>query len=275
MKNILVLFLFCTASIFAQKNLKGKAIYQSKTNIQMNFEGRDIPEDRKKMIMDRMKSMSERSYTLNFNTTESIYKENERLETVGSNSRGRFGAMMSSFSPGLQYKNTQTEELLESKEFFGKKFLIEENIQKPNWELGSETKQIGQYTCFKATLVKKVSATNFGSFRPRGNNNQNSETPSEKEITVTAWYTPQIPISNGPGDYWGLPGLILEINQDQTTILCSEIVLNSSDDFEIIAPKKGKKVSREEYNKIVAEKTKEMRERFQRGRGNGGGRGRF
>ncbi len=36
-----------------------------------------------------------------------------------------------------------------------------------------------------------------------------------KQIEVVAWYTPQIPVSNGPGEYWGLPGLILEINAEE------------------------------------------------------------
>ena len=42
---------------------------------------------------------------------------------------------------------------------------------------------------------------------------------------------------------------------------------------EIKAPKKGKEVSREEYNKIVKAKTEEMRENFKNGGGRGSGRG--
>ena len=92
-----------------------------------------------------------------------------------------------------------------------------------------------------------------------------------KEILVTAWYTPQIPVGNGPGEYAGLPGLILELNFYRTTILCSKIVLNPKESTAIKAPNKGKEVTREEYNKIVKEKTEEMRENF-RGRGGRGGR---
>jgi GLPGLI family protein len=47
-----------------------------------------------------------------------------------------------------------------------------------------------------------------------------------KDVTITAWYTPEIPVNQGPENYWGLPGLILEINDGKTVILCSKIVLN-------------------------------------------------
>jgi GLPGLI family protein len=30
-------------------------------------------------------------------------------------------------------------------------------------------------------------------------------------VVTTAWYTPQIPVSNGPRNYHGLPGLIMEV----------------------------------------------------------------
>ena len=89
-----------------------------------------------------------------------------------------------------------------------------------------------------------------------------------KKITVTAWYTPQIPVSNGPGEYWGLPGLILEINEGRTTILCTEIVLNPSEKIEITKPTKGDKVTRKEYVSIITKKMEEMRQNFRiRGRG--------
>ncbi|MGK4566045.1 GLPGLI family protein [Flavobacterium sp. 3HN19-14] len=81
-----------------------------------------------------------------------------------------------------------------------------------------------------------------------------------KETTVTAWYTPDIPVNQRPETYWGLPGLILEVNDGKTTILCSKIVLNSKEKAEIKAPKNGQVVSQKEYEKIVADKTAELKE---------------
>ena len=83
----------------------------------------------------------------------------------------------------------------------------------------------------------------------------------------------QIPINNGPGEFWGLPGLILEVSSGKTTLLCSKIVMNPTEKGDIKMPVKGKEVTKKEYNTIVKNKTEEMRETF-RGRGGRGGRGR-
>ena len=91
-----------------------------------------------------------------------------------------------------------------------------------------------------------------------------------KEITITAWYTPEIPVSQGPEGYWGLPGLILEVNDGKTTILCSKIVLNPKEKAEIKAPDNGKIVSQKEYDEIVIKKMDEMREMNQGQRGRDG-----
>jgi GLPGLI family protein len=238
-----------------------------------------MTEDQKKRIADRMKGMLEKTFVLSFNKIESKYKEEVKLNAPGGRG-GRFGGMMS-FGSGLKYKNTKEAIVLEESEFFGKLFLISESSTKPDWKLGGESKKIGNYICYKATLVKEIDpmsniASAFGR-RGRNNNNNNAEKKDEKPKTmiVTAWYSPQIPVSQGPGEYWGLPGLILEVNAGTTTVLCTEITMNPKEKVTIKKPRKGKKVTREEYTKIVKKKIDEMREQF-RGRGGnrGGGRSR-
>ena len=282
MKNLITgLFLCISLSLFSQGNFQGKAIYQSKTTVDMSSWGQKMTEERKKQIMKRMKNMLEKTYILSFTKSESTYKEEAKLDAPGT--RGfRFGGFGGS---GTKYKNVKEGTLLESTESFGKKFLITESAEKPKWELGSETKQIGNYTCFKATLVKETDASDWKNMRRRPKKKDKTkkkdstntrkisdEIEMPKTILVTAWYTPQIPISDGPGNYWGLPGLILEINEGRTTILCSEIVMNPSEKVEIKAPKKGKKVTRKEYTEIMKKKMEEMREMFRNRRGKKGGR---
>ncbi|MDY2585760.1 GLPGLI family protein [Winogradskyella aquimaris] len=277
-QSLSLIFLLCISTIsFAQQNFQGKAYYMSKTTMDLDqWGGREMSPEQKKRIQERMKSFLEKEYILTFNKEESIYKEDEKLETPGS---GRsWGGFASSFTGGPKYKNVKTKELLQDQEFFGKQFLIKDELQGLEWKMGTETKQIGQYTCFKATATKTVDEFDWRSMRRR---NDSDKTENEKKndsikkdddpmneievpktIEVVAWYTPQVPINQGPDDYWGLPGLILEVNADRTTILCTKIVMNPEEKEEIVKPKKGDEVTKAEYNDIITKKMQEMRDMY-------------
>ena len=56
----------------SQTNFQGKAVYMSKTTMDMNFGGRQMSEDQKKRIAERMKGLLEKTFVLNFNQTESV-----------------------------------------------------------------------------------------------------------------------------------------------------------------------------------------------------------
>ena len=280
----IIVSIFTLAS-FAQKEFNGKATYMSKTTMDIDSWGNgQMSDQQKKQIAERMKSMLEKTFILSFDKTASLYKEEEKLASPTAGGGGfRFGGFGGN---GTNYKNIKDAKAIKSTEFLGKDFLITEELQKPAWELSGETKQIGNYLVYKATMMKETDAMDFSNMRRRNRDDEKKDGAKKdttnvrkisddiempKEILVTAWWTPQIPVSNGPGEYWGLPGLILEVNSGRTTILCTEIVINPSEKTEIEAPKKGEKVTRTAYTKLVKEKMEEMRERFQGGRG---GRGR-
>jgi GLPGLI family protein len=270
-----LIFLLLSTFSFAQ-NFQGKAYYFSKTSVDMDsWGGRKMSEDQKKQIADRMRSMFEKTYILNFDREASTYKEEEVLEAPGG--QGGFGKWGSSFSAGMQYKNIKSQQYLQDQEFFGKQFLITDSLSKLDWKLGTETKQIGQYLCMKATAIKTVDEFDWRSMRrkPKSKEVKEGEVQKDstatsvsedieipKQIEVTAWYTPQIPVSQGPGDFWGLPWLILEVNTDKTTILCSKIIMNPQQKVQIKAPEKGDVVSRQEYNETVKKKMEEMRSMY-------------
>ena len=88
----------------------------------------------------------------------------------------------------------------------------------------------------------------------------NIDEGAPKEIRITAWYTPDIPVSQGPDKYWGLPGLILEVNDGDTTILCSKMVLNPKEKAVIKEPSKGKEVTQKEYDETLRKKSEENME---------------
>ncbi len=269
-----VLYMLFIAFAYAQ-DFQGKAVYQSKTSIaDFDFGGRQMSEEQKKRVLARIKSNLEKTFVLTFDKSTASYLEEEKLEAPSVNGSGGRGGRFGGFNTsGKLYKDLKNKTYTNQKEMFGKFFLIQDNLETFQWVMGSETKQIGNYLCYKATATKTVSATDATTFRgpPRRDSEDDEEEKKEEptEIEVTAWFTPEIPISQGPGEYWGLPGLILEVSAGKTIVLCTKIVLNASEKEEIDFPTKGKKVTQAEYDKTLTEKMKEMRERFQGGnRGN-------
>lgn len=259
-------------SLGIAQDFQGMAVYESKTST-ADFKARiqgnkDMTPDMQKMIEDRMKSMFEKTYQLFFSRTTSVYKEEEKLEAAGQNPGFRMMSNMMG-SGGSFYKNTKDKTYTVDKEFMGKEFLIQDSLPNLAWKLESETKQIGGYNCFKATAIREASKTDFRNFRMKkkedekkeetGKTNLMDELDLPKEITITAWYTPEIPISQGPENYWGLPGLILEVNDGKTTILCSKVVLNLKDKIEIKAPTKGEEITQKKYDETVIKKMEEFR----------------
>lgn len=296
-----IVFLVSISSLQAQKlqgassvgsqaqQFQGMAVYESKTStadMKSRMSGnKNITPEMQKSIEERMKKMMEKTFILNFDKTASIYKEEEKLDAPGQNNGG-FRMMTSMMGGGgTFYKNVKEKTFAVDKEFMGKEFLVKDSLPKLEWKLEGETKQIGGYTCYKATALKPVSQSDFRNFRPKKEEDSKKEKTEEKEkktnfmddfeipkeISITAWYAPEIPVNQGPEGYWGLPGLILEVSDDKTVILCSKIVLNSKEKAAIKAPSKGKAVTQKEYDEIVVKKMEEMRDQFK----NGGGRPAF
>ena len=269
-KSILGFLLLFSTTVFSQ-NFQGKAIYQTKTAFDLKLDSSRVSTEQQERIQQRMKSMFEKVYVLDFNATESMYKEEEQLEQPGQQGgRMRFGG----FGAGKNYKNTKLKTFTNEQDLMGKIFLIKDSLEVFNWEFEDESKIIGQHLCFKATSKRMVPNVESFRFGPGNRNDEDAEKETEKdplkEIEVVAWYTPDIPVSHGPDIFWGLPGLILEVNADKTQMVCTKIVINPKEKFEIKEPKKGQEVTQKEYDEISAKKMKEMRENFRSRRGEGG-----
>ena len=276
-----LLLLLTFTSVSAQKDFQGVAVYESKTStadMKNGFKGnKDISPEMQKMIEERVKKMLEKTFVLNFDKSASIYKEEEKLDAPATQGGGGGMRMMfNSFTGGggTYYKNVKEKTYTSAKEFMGKEFLVKDSLPKLDWKMESETKVIGGYTCYKATAVKPVSQSDFRNFRKKDETKPDEVKKEEKEkttnfmegfempkeINITAWYTPEIPVSQGPDSYWGLPGLILEVNDGKTTILCSKVVMNAKEKVEIKAPSNGKVVTQKEYDETVIKKMEEMSE---------------
>lgn len=269
--KLFILTLLIAGSMSAQ-DFYGKATYKTHRKSSIKLDSATIA--RNPGIEDQLKAkmakMFQRTFILNFNRNESTYKEDAKLEQpqVGAGGNGQVVVMSIGGGGGndVYYKNVKEKRISEKADMMGKTFLIKDEIPDFEWEMTSETKNIGKYTVYKATYTREVENISMTT----SDNGDPEEKVTTEMRTTTAWYTPDIPVSNGPREYGGLPGLILEINDGNQTIVCTEIVLNPEDQPKISEPEKGKVVNREKFDQISREKTKEMMENF-RGRGNRGG----
>ncbi len=134
---------------------------------------------------------------------------------------------------------------VEVREFLGRNFRIQSDPPSYPWRLTGEQAVFLGYPVFQAIAT-------------------------QDSTTLEAWFTPDIPVSAGPAQYGGLPGMILTLAVDSNRVTYSATAIDTiSPVGKVSAPSDGSKVSRSEYDKIVEEKTAElMRSRRTTGRGN-------
>jgi GLPGLI family protein len=106
---------------------------------------------------------------------------------------------------------------------------IKETLPSFNWKLINEIKTINGYTCKKATTTN----TAF-------NSNQ----------SIVAWYTESIPVNDGPMQYNGLPGFIIQIEINKTSLQTFDKLVFSKENTPIEEPNnRATELSFSEYSK--------------------------
>ncbi len=262
MKTIITsLALLLIGALHAQ-NFTGKATYKTsrKSNVKFGENQKGITDKMQKELQKRLQKMNQKTFILEFDKTSSTYKEEEKLNAPNPKANATRMVVMNlggSGKGGIFFKNLKEKRFVNQTEIMGKGFLIKDALPVYDWKMTTETKNIGQYTCYKATYTEEVENKKISLL-----NGETKETVTKETKVTTAWYTLRVPVSNGPKDYQGLPGLILEINDGKNLIVCTEIVLNPSKTIKIDEPEKGKVVTQKKFDEIQEQKSKEMIEKF-------------
>lgn len=263
MKTLIYILTITILSVFTKLNaqdFQGVATYKSHRKVDLNLDEKTNKNPEiEKQIQDQLREQFQQEYTLMFDKSESLYKKNEKLAKPNPIASG----IQITVNDGsdLIYKNIKDTRFTNQTELFGKQFLIKDSLKIKDWVLEDDTKNIGEYTCFKATFKEEYTTQTL--------NSEGEMESVTKDRVTTAWYTPQLPISNGPAEFYGLPGLILEINDGELTLVCTKIIINPSEKVTIAEPTKGKVVTQDEFDKIMEKKNKEMMEQFQSRRKDG------
>lgn len=129
------------------------------------------------------------------------------------------------------YKHFQTRKVVEAIDFLMKTFTITDSIQKLPWQLQTKEKEILGQKCNYATIGD----------------------------SIKAWYCMSLPINDGPGRYYGLPGLILDLETPEAVYECQSI--DTQSDKEIENDKNGKAMTRPAFEAFKADAYKKLKNR--------------
>ena len=249
------LFLSLTAAdTRAQEMLGGMVKYREITQYKFDELFAEHAENpRVKDWLARLPKEGEKARVLYFTEAAALYEEDSSAPEVavsrdlqGALARVSFMQQPSAELVRLHYDfgdKKKTEQI----DFMARNFVLEGTLESKPWKLTNKQIKVEDYLCMSAEL-------------------------RQGEDSIVAWFTPQIPIAAGPDRFYGLPGLVLvvEIN-GETAYMATSVDLTPPHNKSLGKPDEGKKVTPEEFDKIVAEKVKEYQETKAQGRGQRGG----
>lgn len=208
----------------------------------------DLPEGMEE-FKSQIPSSQKNKMDLTFTEEVALYepaKNNEEPQdvTMGHEEGGMMIRMKFDMPENKTFTNITEGTMIEKQDFMGKKFLIKGDVEKYKWKLTGEQEKVLDYVCQKATY-------------------------QDSTRNLVAWFTSQIPVATGPGSISGLPGMVLKLdrNDGEMVVVATSVELKEIEKKSLKAPKKGKKVTKEEFRKIQDEKMKEMKEEFGEGSG--------
>lgn len=206
----------------------GVITYEEKIKLEIHLEG-DMP-----ALMDSLPKERKTTKMLTFSKGASLYEKDGRKAEEQAVEEGGMRIMMVE-PEEIVFSDLEQMTTTEQREFMSRMFLISTDLRRHTWKLTGKQKTVAGYPCQEAVYA-------------------------DTAIKAVAWFCPQIPVSSGPGGFGNLPGMILELNFDNgdRIITAKKVEINEVQQNQLKKPTKGKKVSREEFKAIVAEKMKEM-----------------
>lgn len=240
MKNtIITIAATCLSLVSFAQNNSGTITYKETIKLDIPLEG-DMAQFA--AMLPKEQSFNKiLHYTPEASLFVSDKKADEAAAKPGDNS---IAAMITANMPEEKaYHDIKTNTTLTQRDFMSRKFLITSTDKNP-WKMTGKQKKVLDFPCQQATMV------------------QDSQ-------EVVAWFTPAIPVATGPRGINGLPGMILEVSVGNLfTIQATKVTPGAVDKKLLVKPTEGKKMTEEQFEAVVKEKTKEMQEQYG-GSGNG------
>jgi len=258
--GLLIVLTSLNTSATAQMK-EGKISYERKINMHRN-----LPDPQMKSMVPEFRTDK---FELIFNESVSLFRsvvDDEAPDPFANAGGGGGGGMRMNFR--MPTANTYTDMAkqmqYEERAFFEKEFLIIDSLKQYKWKLSEETKTIAKQLCKKATTM--ITAPQMMRMRVsmgRGGENNTDTTANTprapKETELVVWYAENIPVSFGPDNYSGLPGVIMEIDQDNGANVTTAVEVSAKyPKKELVAPTKGEKMNRVQFQENMQKLMQEM-----------------
>jgi GLPGLI family protein len=246
---------------------EGKISYERKINMHRN-----LPDPQMKSMVPEFRTDK---FELIFNENSSLFRsvvDDEAPDPFANAGGGGGGGMRMNFRmpTANTYTDLAKQMQYEERAFFEKEFLIVDSLKQYKWKLSEETKTIAKQLCKKATTM--ITAPQMRMRVSIGGAGNNADTTTNtvrapKETELVVWYAENIPVSFGPDNYSGLPGVIMEIDQDNGATVTTAVEVSAKyPKKELVAPSKGDKMNRAQFQESMQKLMQDM----QRGGGMGG-----
>lgn len=231
MKSILTSFalLLFTAAL-AQEKEAGVITYEKEVHwariyAKMDFLSQE-EKDRIKLTWGSDDEGNKTKMKLTFTPDRSKYTYDSEQATSDD---GRYSYRQDEY---LIFRDFEKERKTEIIEMLGKTYVIEDSLKAPKWKVMNQIKDIDGHVCMLAVTDDTV-----------------------KRMKVSAWFSQDLALPIGPGQYFGLPGAIMELsmNDGDVVITAIKVEMKPVEKEAVELPKKmrGKKLDNVAYDNLL------------------------
>lgn len=213
MKKLLMLLIFVFSFFSFSQEKQTRVLYKAEYILNKEKTTNYSPE-RKAVVDEYISNCSKIEMELLYNNRESVFRVIDGLNKSESMYYNIAKSLITENK--TVYKNVEDDFYLVQNKAFEKNYIYKDN-KKHDWTIHKDTMIINGIKCYKAT-TKKIAE-------------QQSGFPTFNDVTITAWFTPEIPVSCGPLCYGGLPGLIMSLSKGSFHIFVAEIDFNYAGAF--------------------------------------------
>jgi GLPGLI family protein len=226
MKRLIIVLIFAVSSLVHGQSAEGVVTYQrtqywTKILPKLTFLSKEEM-DRELRTWGAHDDGWKTKYQLLFSENESKFTEIAEVSEYGYNRRP---------SEYMIYRDFKNEKRVEIEDISARQYMIMDSLTSYSWKILNKIKEVNGQLCMMATTQDTV-----------------------RNQKIVAWFANNIPSSAGPERYFGLPGLIMELDIDDGAVIITAINVEMkpvAEELKLPKKSKGKKITGIEYNKMI------------------------